>query len=423
MTRRWRLSPAAARIAFTLASAIFYSAFGVMTQVTLDTGASVGTVLSVRLLLAVAVLWPLIWAIRRHRPNRQQLLAGLALGVGFSAHAWLFASSLTRLDAGLVDLLLFTYPALVVVGAVVLRRDRWSSRTATALATTTAGTALVLAGGVGSIDPLGALLALGAAVAYAAYILSSADQLRRTDPFLLVALVTTAAAVMLTVAGIVQSDVSFDIGVGGFTLIAAVAFFSVAGMSTFVAGINHLGPSRASIVSAVQPAMTPVLGFAAFGDRLRPTQMAGGALVVAGVVVLEARGDVFERRSRLAWLPWRERRALARVAFAMDVAPGERLVRQGSPGDAFYVIERGRASVSQGGDHIRDLGGGDFFGELALLRGGERTASVHAATEMRVRVLREDEFRPALRRLPTLARAVGSRAIERLGGVPEPATA
>jgi drug/metabolite transporter (DMT)-like permease len=418
-----RLSPTAAGIAFTLASAVFYSAFGVMTQLTLDAGATVGTVLSVRLLIAVAVLWPLVWAIRRHRPDRRQVWAGLALGVGFSTHAWLFSTSLTRLDAGLVDLLLFTYPALVVVGAVALRRDSWNARSAIALAITMAGTKLVLAGGVGSIDPLGAVLALGAALAYAAYILSSAGQLKRTDPFLLTALVTTGAAATLTIAGVAQSDVSLDIGVGGFALIAVVAFFSVAGMSTFVAGISFLGPSRASIVSAVQPALTPVLGFAAFGDRLGPAQMLGGGLVVGGVVALEARGGAFGSRSRLSWLPRRERRALTRVAVAMDVPAGERLVRQGTPADAFYLIERGRASVTQDDDHIRDLDGGDFFGELALLRDGERTASVVAATEMRVKVIPRRDFGQAMREHPTLARSVTALAQERLGALPvQPAT-
>jgi drug/metabolite transporter (DMT)-like permease len=412
-----RLSPTAAGIAFTLASAVFYSAFGVMTQVTLDAGASVATVLSLRLLLAVAVLWPLIWAIRRRRPDRRQLLAGFALGVGFSAHAWLFSTSLTRLDAGLVDLLLFTYPALVVAGAVALRRDRWNARSAVALAITTAGTALVLAGGVGSIDPLGAVLALGAALAYAVYILSSAGQLERTDPFLLVALVTTGAAVILTVAGVVQSDVSLDIGVGGFALIAAVAFFSMAGMGTFVAGISLLGPSRASIVSAVQPALTPVLGFAAFGDRLGPAQMFGGALVVAGVVVLEARGGVLAWRSKLAWLPREERRALARVAIARDVPAGESVVMEGTPGDAFYVIERGSATVTRDANHLRGLDGGDFFGELALLNGGDRTASVVAATDMRVRVIRRRDFGTVLAKLPTLAHSVRDLAAQRLGPV------
>jgi drug/metabolite transporter (DMT)-like permease len=409
-----QLSPVAVGLGLTLASAVFYSWLGVLSQLAFDGGATVGTVLSGRFLLAAGILWLLVWVIRPRRPDRRQVLAGLLLGVAMSAHAWLFSESLTRLDAGLVDLLLFTYPALVMLGAVVLRRERWSARRAVALGTVTAGTAFVLLGGLQSIDPLGALLALGSAVAYTGYILTSAGQLERTDPFLFTALVATGAAVLLTVAGAAQKDVSLDVGVSAVALIGALALVAIAGMVTFVAGISRLGASRASIISAVQPALTPLVGFAVFADRLAPAQMLGGTLVIAGIVILEARGRPFELRSEPSWLPRRERWTLARLTGAMEVPAGSRLVRQGAPGDAFFLIERGQATVNRNDRKIDDLGPGDFFGELALLGGGERTASVVAATDMRVRVVPERKFASAMRKLPTLARSVRDAALERV---------
>jgi drug/metabolite transporter (DMT)-like permease len=412
-----RVSPTVAGLGLTLASAVFLSGLGVTTQLAYDAGATVGTLLSGRFLVAAAILWPLVWMIRPRRPDRRQVVAGLLLGVGYSSHAWLFSASLARLDAGLVDLLLFTYPALVMLGAVALRRERWSGRRGLALAAATGGTALVLVGGLHSINPLGAGLALGSAVAYAAYILTSAGQLERTDPFLLTALVTTGAAVTLTVGSAAHNDVSLDAGAATFAHIALVGLVAAAGMSTFVAGIGRLGPSRASIVSAVQPALTPVVGFAVFADRLGPEQMLGGALVVAAVVVMESRGRVSERRGRL---PRPERRELARVAGAFDVPAGSRLVRQGARADAFFVIERGSASVARDDRHVADLGAGDFFGELALLGGGTRSASVVAATDMRVRVIPRRDFGGAMRKLPTLARFVSVAAAERVAALPTP---
>ena len=166
-----RSHAAAAGLGLTLASAVLLSGLGVTTQLAFDAGASVGTLLSGRFLVAAAILWPVVWLLRRGRPSWRQIVAGLLLGVGYSAHAWLFSMSLARLDAGLVDLLLFTYPALVMLGAVALHRDRWSSRRALALGAASAGTALVLVGGLGSIDALGAGLAFG-----------SADRLRGVHP-------------------------------------------------------------------------------------------------------------------------------------------------------------------------------------------------------------------------------------------------
>jgi drug/metabolite transporter (DMT)-like permease len=306
-------SPVLAGLAYTLASAVFMSGLGVTTQLAFDAGASVGTLLSGRFLVAAAVLWPLVLLIAPGRLSRRQVAAGLLIGAGYSAHAWLFSASLARLDAGLVDLLLFTYPALVMLGAVALRRERWSARGAIALGTAMAGTSLVLAGGVGTIDALGVGLALGSSVAYAAYILISAGQVERTDPFLLTALVTTGAAVTLTAAGLVRGDVAVDADPSLLGSIALVGLVAVAGMSTFVAGIGRLGASRASIVSAVQPALTPLVGFAVFADRLGPPQVIGGVLVVAGVVILEARGTA---SSLFSWLPRLERRRRRKAGVA-----------------------------------------------------------------------------------------------------------
>jgi drug/metabolite transporter (DMT)-like permease len=419
-----RLSPAVAGVGLTLASAVFLAWLGVTVQLAYDSGASVGTLLSGRFLFAAALLWLLILILRRRRLARRQALAGLLLGVGYSAHAWLFAASLTRLDAGLVDLLLFTYPAIVMLGAVALRRERWSNRRAIALATATVGTGLVLVGGFGGINPLGVGLALGSAIAYSAYILSSAGELRRTDPVLLTALVTTGAAITLTAGAAAQGDVAFDLDPGAYAMIGLVALVAMAGMGTFVAGISHLGPSRASIVSAVQPALTPVVGYAVFADRLGPAQVLGAVLVVAAVVMLETRARPAWLRLHRFRIPRLERRVLRRLADAIDVAPGTAIVRQGEPGDGFFVIERGRATVARDQRELAELGPGDFFGELALLNGGARTASVVAASHLRVRVISRRQFAPAMRRLPTLARSVCEGVSERLGALaPQPAPA
>jgi drug/metabolite transporter (DMT)-like permease len=412
--RRRLTSAAGAGLAFTLASAIFLSGLGVTTQLAFDAGATVGTLLPGRFVVAAAILWPVVWAFRSRRPTRRQVLAGLLLGVAFSAHAALFTASLAKLDAGLVDLLLFTYPGLVMLGAVMLRRERWSGRRAGALGTATAGTTLVLVGGLHGIDPLGVVLALASAVAYAAYILASADQLERSDPFLLTALVATGGAITLTAGSAARNGVALDIGASALALIGVVGVVAVAGGITFIAGIGRLGASRASIVSAVQPALTPVVGYFAFADRLGPEQMLGGALVVAGVVILETKGRLHGVLSKLSWLPRRERWALGRVTGPMDVPAGRRLLRQGESAGAFFLVERGRASVTRDDRQIAELGPGDFFGEVALLRGGERTASVYAGTDMRLRVISQPEFAPAMRRLPTLARFVREVAFERV---------
>ncbi len=76
-----------------------------------------------------------------------------------------------------------------------------------------------------------------------------------------------------------------------------------------------------------------------------------------------------------------------------DVGCGVRLVGEGATGLSFFILREGQASVTSGGEEIASLGPGDFFGEIALLGHGRRTASVTTTSSVRVLVLFGDDFR------------------------------
>ena len=75
----------------------------------------------------------------------------------------------------------------------------------------------------------------------------------------------------------------------------------------------------------------------------------------------------------LAGLPDEARRLLCDRFDVEDVRPRQRLVEEGRSGYAFYVLDRGQASVAHDGQEVRRLGPGDFFGEIAILGDGRRT--------------------------------------------------
>ena len=68
------------------------------------------------------------------------------------------------------------------------------------------------------------------------------------------------------------------------------------------------------------------------------------------------------------------------------------IIQEGAPGDAFYVIEKGSAKVTVGGESTGSLGVGDFFGELALLDDLPRTATVTATEPTTLFVIESDAF-------------------------------
>lgn len=79
---------------------------------------------------------------------------------------------------------------------------------------------------------------------------------------------------------------------------------------------------------------------------------------------------------------------IAGLADETTFSVGDELVREGEPGDSFLVLVDGAAEVRQGGRTLRTLGPGEFLGEIALIDGGPRTATVVATDE--IRALRVD---------------------------------
>jgi CRP-like cAMP-binding protein len=109
----------------------------------------------------------------------------------------------------------------------------------------------------------------------------------------------------------------------------------------------------------------------------------------------------------------RELDAVAREVDELDFPAGRELIRQGEFGHEFFVIVDGTAEVSQDDAAIRELGPGDFFGELALLDEERRTATVRATSPMRVLVMTRQSFRALDRAVPgihaTIAAAIEQR--------------
>ena len=97
-----------------------------------------------------------------------------------------------------------------------------------------------------------------------------------------------------------------------------------------------------------------------------------------------------------------------------EFGAGRTLVAEGSAGYAFYVIAEGRVRVASGGQPVRELGPGDYFGEIAILGEGRRTATVTAKTHVVVWVLFGTTFRVLQTARPDVADVLMSTMKQRL---------
>lgn len=104
--------------------------------------------------------------------------------------------------------------------------------------------------------------------------------------------------------------------------------------------------------------------------------------------------ELLQRVPLFADLEQRELAQIAQSFKAREFAAGDTLATEGQSGVGFFVIESGEASVSVRGEEIARMKAGDYFGEVALIDDGARTATVTADTDMVCYGMTFWEFRP-----------------------------
>jgi drug/metabolite transporter (DMT)-like permease len=280
--------------ALCVLSAAAFGCMGIFGKLAYDEGVGVWELLLVRFGLAALVLGGVAALRSAFRSlGRRAVVNGLLMGcVGYATQAGLFFLALERMDASLLALILYTFPAMVTLGAVLIGREPPTARRFFALAVASVGTALVLVGaGTGALDPLGTVLALAAAVAYTIYILTGDRVVANVPPLALSALVCTGGTATFLVINVARGGPSLAFEGGGMAwlwLAGIVLVSTVGAILLFFAGLELVGPTTAAILSTVEPVVTVALAAAAFGEVLTAVQLAGGALVLATVFVLNA---------------------------------------------------------------------------------------------------------------------------------------
>lgn len=151
--------------------------------------------------------------------------------------------------------------------------------------------------------------------------------------------------------------------------------------------------------------------------NFRPT---GRKTSRAARVGLEEREAALSRAPLFAALPKRHLRQLARVSGVMNRGEGTTVVKEGSAGSVFFVILDGQVKVVRKGRTVARLKAGDFFGEMSLLDGRPRQASVITETPARFLTLSAKEFQAALDRDPALAKRILREMAARLRDLEKP---
>lgn len=272
-------------ILLIIISATSFGAMPIFAHFTYAAGVTPLTALFFRFAIAAICLYAYQVIRKIPLPKTQNLRTLILLGgIGFVLQSISFFTALTVASPGLVVLLLYLYPTIVVgISIMVLRRPS-SLIKLMALGIALLGTVLTI-GSVAETQALGVVLGLISASVYATYVLIGEQVMREESPL-------TACAVMISSAAVVYGGIvairgiSFPTLLSGWIAIFALALIStILAIGTLFAGIKLLGAPTAAMLSTLEPVVTIGLSMMILHQSVTKTQLIGGALILIAVVI------------------------------------------------------------------------------------------------------------------------------------------
>jgi len=293
---------------------------------------------------------------------------------------------------------------------------------------------LALANGTdGQIGITGLALSLVAAVAFGAYILAGKRLGKRVEGF-------DGLALGLIVAVAVQTPLALATLQPGLTEPGTLVTLALAGvMASLIPFALELNAMRAlsaatfGLLLSFEPAIAALAGFVIRGQELGTQQLIGiGAVVMASAASLGPRGwtrrlggynrdlmadptiAALARVPLFSGLSTRDLATIASVAVEREITAGTEITHQGDPGDEFFIVADGDIEIRIDDREVRRLGPGDFLGEIALVFGGNRTATARAAQASTLYVLGRADFAAMVKRYPRIEDKILTSVSERM---------
>jgi drug/metabolite transporter (DMT)-like permease len=212
--------------------------------------------------------------------------------LGFAPQAGMFFMAVRYLDPGLASLLLYLYPSFVVIFGALFMHIVPRKAQVGAVILSLIGCAMTL-WTRGSYPLIGYFWGLAVAILYAVYLVLSEKIVSRLDPLFATTNLMSASALVywiVTLAsgtGRLPGSAATVLGILGIGTLATVV-----PILTLFAAIRRIGAADTSLVSTVEPLFTIVLSALLLGERLTGMQLAGGAVILGAVLVLNMKADV-----------------------------------------------------------------------------------------------------------------------------------
>jgi drug/metabolite transporter (DMT)-like permease len=256
---------------------------------------SATTLLFLRMVLSLPFFAVVAWWLRNEPPlARREWIGIVALGfLGYYLASLLDFLGLQYVPAGLGRLIMFLYPTLVVILSALFLAKRPTARELAALAVTYAGIALVLSHKLGASPEhrlflLGAALVFGSSMCYAVYLVTGSQLVKKVGSMRFTAytmMVSTAPAVVQF--ALLESPAALELpGVVWIYAVLLATVCTVLPVFLVAEALKRIGANQFALIGGLGPVTTVLADFVLLEGALTPLQLVGGALVIAGVLLV-----------------------------------------------------------------------------------------------------------------------------------------
>ena len=271
-----------------LMSATGFSLMPIFAKLAYAGGASTSTVLIFRFLFAFIMLWAFIF-IKGYKFRvtvKQFILLAVLGGFLYAGSALMLFSSYRFISAGLSEVLIFTYPAMVLIISVIAYKEKLELNKVFAILLSAIGTALVAYVPGQAFSLKGVTLALIAALFYALYVaFIGYKEFKSINPVVMTGYVTLFAAFVFIVYGLINGNIGFSFKDSSWVYMLLLSFMSTSmAILTFCQGSKIIGVTKASIISTVEPVEAIIFGAVILGEKLTFYMILGALITIMAVI-------------------------------------------------------------------------------------------------------------------------------------------
>jgi drug/metabolite transporter (DMT)-like permease len=276
------------RLGPAILAAVTFSCSDILGKLTLNAGAGVLTLLTVRSFVGIAMMatWLTLAAKLPPLAPRARKLSWL-LGILFTANIYLLFKAFEVVPVPIAILTFFTYPLLTGIAGAMTGLDRLSWRGAAAALAAFLGLALMLGAHPGGLALVGILAALASAGCRVVMLLITRAWLQDADARLITWHSLIASTVLFTLLLLTARQWQPPAGIDGWAALVGLAVVTTLGIMFVYMSTARIGPFRTALFMNLEPLLT-AMGSAMFlGEILTPLQVAGGAVMLAALVLFQ----------------------------------------------------------------------------------------------------------------------------------------